>query len=70
MSQVRARLRDQLDERPLVLDGATGTELERLGAATTLPLWSATALWECPRLLEDVDIDAGFPDAANQKEGL
>jgi len=23
-----------------------------------------------PKLLEDVDIDAGFPDAANQKEGL
>ena len=54
MSQVRARLREQLDERPLVLDGATGTELERLGASTTLPLWSATALWECPRLLEGV----------------
>ena len=30
--------------RPLVLDGALGTELERRGVATGLPLWSARAL--------------------------
>ena len=33
---------------PLVLDGATGTELERAGLATGLPLWSTHALLEAP----------------------
>lgn len=32
------------ERRPLLLDGATGTELNRRGVATSLPLWSATAL--------------------------
>lgn len=54
MPPARARLEERLSERPLVLDGATGTELERLGAPTSLPLWSATALWKCPELLEGV----------------
>lgn len=31
-------------ERPLVLDGATGSELHRRGVDTALPLWSAAAL--------------------------
>ena len=38
---LEARLRA---DRPLILDGATGTELERRGVATRLPLWSAGAL--------------------------
>lgn len=33
---------------PLLLDGATGTELERAGLATGLPLWSTHALLEAP----------------------
>ena len=37
---------------PLVLDGATGTELERRGVATQLPLWSADALLRAPALVE------------------
>ncbi|MEZ4332969.1 MAG: homocysteine S-methyltransferase family protein [Myxococcota bacterium] len=32
----------------LLLDGATGTELERAGLATGLPLWSSHALLEAP----------------------
>jgi homocysteine S-methyltransferase len=36
---------------PLVLDAAMGTELERRGARTGLPLWSARALMECPELV-------------------
>jgi S-methylmethionine-dependent homocysteine/selenocysteine methylase len=36
---------------PLVLDGATGTELERAGLATGLPLWSTHALLEAPECL-------------------
>ena len=34
---------------PLVLDGATGTELERLGVRSSLPLWSTHALLEAPQ---------------------
>jgi S-methylmethionine-dependent homocysteine/selenocysteine methylase len=33
---------------PLLLDGAMGTELERRGLDTRLPLWSARALLEAP----------------------
>jgi S-methylmethionine-dependent homocysteine/selenocysteine methylase len=37
--------RERLAEpRPVVLDGATGTELQRRGVDTGLPLWSARAL--------------------------
>ena len=35
----------------LLLDGATGTELERRGAAAALPLWSAQALIDDPDLV-------------------
>ena len=34
--------------RPLLLDGATGTELERRGVATRAALWSAHALIDAP----------------------
>jgi S-methylmethionine-dependent homocysteine/selenocysteine methylase len=47
---------------PLLLDGATGTELERRGAKSTLPLWSAHALVEAPDLVERIHrdyVDAG-----------
>jgi S-methylmethionine-dependent homocysteine/selenocysteine methylase len=36
--------------RPVLLDGATGTELARRGLDTTLPLWSARALFDDPGL--------------------
>lgn len=45
---LRARLREG---PPLLLDAAMGTELERRGASTRLPLWSARALFECPELV-------------------
>ena len=45
-AQLSARLAG--DASPLVLDGATGTELERAGLATGLPLWSTHALLEAP----------------------
>lgn len=38
-------------ERPLVLDGAMGTELQRRGVDTGLPLWSANALRERPEVV-------------------
>jgi S-methylmethionine-dependent homocysteine/selenocysteine methylase len=39
---------------PLILDGATGTELERHGVPSALPLWSARALLEAPDVLETI----------------
>jgi S-methylmethionine-dependent homocysteine/selenocysteine methylase len=48
--------------RPLLLDGATGTELQRRGVDTGLPLWSARVLIEAPEILRSIHadyIDAG-----------
>ena len=53
-STLAARLRAA---DPLVLDGATGTELERRGFATHLPLWSAGALDACPELVSHIHAD-------------
>ena len=41
----------------LLLDGATGTELDRRGADTRLPLWSARVLIENPDLLRAIQMD-------------
>jgi S-methylmethionine-dependent homocysteine/selenocysteine methylase len=50
--------RDRLAaDAPFLLDGATGTELERRGARCTLPLWSAHALVEAPALVEAIHRD-------------
>jgi homocysteine S-methyltransferase len=43
--------------RPLLLDGATGTELNRRGVNTDLPLWSARALLEAPEALTQIHAD-------------
>ena len=46
----------------LLLDGATGTELDRRGVDVGLPLWSARAMLEAPDVLKDVHrayLDAG-----------
>ena len=46
---------EQMREVPFILlDGAIGTELERAGYRTSLPLWSAMAAIEVPQLLEDL----------------
>jgi homocysteine S-methyltransferase len=42
---------------PLVLDGATGTEINRRGIETTLPLWSAGALQTHPDVVRDIHTD-------------
>ncbi|MGH0033557.1 MAG: homocysteine S-methyltransferase family protein [Myxococcota bacterium] len=39
---------------PIVLDGATGTELERMGHFSGLPLWSTHALLEAPEAVAEV----------------
>lgn len=43
--------------QPLLLDGATGSELDRRGVDTSLPLWSARALIEAPDVLLNVHQD-------------
>jgi len=48
--------------RVLILDGAMGTELQRRGADTALPLWSARALVDNPNLVLEIHrayIEAG-----------
>ena len=48
----------QLKSRqPLLLDGATGTELNRRGLNTDLPLWSARALIERPDIVRSIHAD-------------
>jgi len=50
MASTEQRLRERLATgSPLVLDGATGTELERLGIPSELPLWSARGVIEAPQ---------------------
>ncbi|MBI2426936.1 MAG: homocysteine S-methyltransferase family protein [Candidatus Kerfeldbacteria bacterium] len=41
----------------LILDGAMGTELQRRGIPTTLPLWSAHALFENPEVVKEIHKD-------------
>ena len=53
-SRMRPFLQRLAEPRPILLDGATGTELERRGVDTNTPLWSAIALLECPELVEQI----------------
>lgn len=39
---------------PLLLDGPTGTELQRRGFDTRLPLWSARALVDAPEIVQAI----------------
>jgi S-methylmethionine-dependent homocysteine/selenocysteine methylase len=50
-SELIARL---AEPKPLILDGATGTELERRGVRASLPLWSAHALYDAPDILLEI----------------
>jgi S-methylmethionine-dependent homocysteine/selenocysteine methylase len=50
-ANIRERL---LDGTPLVLDAAMGSDLDRRGLATTLPLWSAVGLLERPDLVRQI----------------
>jgi S-methylmethionine-dependent homocysteine/selenocysteine methylase len=43
-----------LSARPILLDGALGTELERRGVACKLPLWTTEAILEAPEQLRAV----------------
>jgi S-methylmethionine-dependent homocysteine/selenocysteine methylase len=43
--------------RPVLLDGPVGTELDRRGVATRLPLWSAWGLIEAPDRVREIHAD-------------
>jgi enediyne biosynthesis protein CalE2 len=43
--------------RPLLLDAAMGTELDRRGVRTTLPLWSAVGLIVAPAIVRRIHVD-------------
>jgi S-methylmethionine-dependent homocysteine/selenocysteine methylase len=50
-----SRLRERIERgAPVLLDGALGTELEREGIRSQLPLWTTHALLESPRTVEAI----------------
>ncbi len=53
-SDIRQRLRHGT---PLVLDAAMGSDLDRRGLPTTLPLWSAVGLLERPDLVRQIHLE-------------
>lgn len=58
MAGALAELAQELEAgRPVILDGATGTELNRQGVPTPLPLWSATALRTHPEVVRAIHRD-------------
>lgn len=48
---------ESIESQITILDGATGTELDRRGFNVSLPLWSARVLMEKPEAVEDIHID-------------
>ncbi len=54
MSDFLARL---IDRRPILLDGPTGTELQRRGVELKTPLWSAAAILDAPDALSAIHRD-------------
>lgn len=57
MSDALNQLVPLMQDRPLLLDGALGTELERRGVPTPAPLWSAAALDSHPQVVEAIHRD-------------
>ena len=53
----RHSLEQKLQSEILLLDGATGTELERRGVDISLPLWSARAILHAPEVLMQIHLD-------------
>jgi homocysteine S-methyltransferase len=44
-------------KKAILLDGPMGTELDRRGGDTSLPLWSARALIDTPELVKQIHLD-------------
>ena len=54
----KGTIEERLERAPaLLLDGALGTELERRGCPTGLPLWSTQGLLEAPELVSEIHGD-------------
>ena len=53
----RKLLKRKLKSETLLMDGATGTELERRGVDISLPLWSARAILDAPETLMQIHLD-------------
>tara|TARA_Y100000590_G_scaffold406594_1_gene496051 strand:- start:793 stop:1722 length:930 start_codon:yes stop_codon:yes gene_type:complete len=53
----RRSLEQKIKYETLLLDGATGTELERRGVDISLPLWSARAILDAPEVLMQIHLD-------------
>jgi S-methylmethionine-dependent homocysteine/selenocysteine methylase len=54
----RFKFRERLRQSaPLVLDAAMGSDLDRRGLPTTLPLWSAVGLLERPDLVRQIHLE-------------
>lgn len=47
-------MRRELPEGTIVIDGATGSELDRRGVDCNIPLWSANANLVAPEVLKEV----------------
>ncbi len=56
-STERSEFRQRMRAGLLLLDGATGTELDRRGVNISLPLWSAHAILEAPDTLLQIHLD-------------
>lgn len=57
VAATEAAFADRLRQRVHLLDGAMGTELDRRGVSTALPLWSARALIERPEVVRQIHRD-------------
>lgn len=54
MTATAGQLRRRFERGPIILDGATGTELERRGVSCPPPLWSAGALSTAADVVEAI----------------
>lgn len=54
---MKTDLQQLLQTAPVLLSGGMGTELNRRGVKTELPLWSAAALVDTPQLVKDIHKD-------------
>jgi homocysteine S-methyltransferase len=57
MNAFQKALAQSSPQQPLILDGAMGTELNRRGVSTDLPLWSAGALLSAPEVIQQIHLD-------------
>lgn len=57
MSRIQELKRKFKAKEKILLDSGMGTELERVGMSTQLPLWSAKSLIDNPRLIQKIHED-------------